>query len=521
MAQVLSAVLHHDPPPPDVPLSLQRIVQRCLAKQPSQRFQTMSDVRNALEQLSTRPVDLQASIAVLPFSTMSSDKEDEYFSDGLSEEIINTLAQIPGLNVTARTSSFAFRGKEQDIRKIAETLNVRTILEGSVRRAGSRIRVTAQLINAVNGYHLWSERYDRQLADVFAIQDEIAQAIAVALKVKLYPEPVERRRHTPSVPAYESFLKARYFIRKARPQSLALGKECLDRAVALDPDFALAHSELAMYFSHLASLHLMPASEALVDARAAAQRALELDPSLAEAHAAVAVLAAFLDYNWEGAGRHFQQAIAHDPVPASVSHYYGFFYLLPLGRISEAINELQRALIEDPLNVQCRTQLAVLYWTVDRTEEAARQFRQALELDENFWLALLVEGLWHAQERRIDDAAALAEKAYSVAPKNTGSIALLAAAVRLQGDKHRSEHLLSELGDGEVYGAPLGFLIYYTALLEIDQAADWAEKAIEQRDPNIIPATCGPNRKLFESAGRWPALARKMNLPETITGQRA
>ncbi|MDQ2924074.1 MAG: protein kinase, partial [Acidobacteriota bacterium] len=370
MAQVLSAVLHDDPPLLDASASLQRIVKRCLAKQPAQRFQTMNEVRTALEQLAVTSVEAQPSIAVLPFATMSSDKEDEYFSDGLTEEIINALAQIPGLNVTARTSSFAFRGKEQDIRKIAGTLDVGTILEGSVRRAGSRIRVTAQLINAVNGYHLWSERYDRQMADVFAIQDEIAQAIAVALKVKLSPEPAARRRHTPSLPAYESFLKARYFLRKATPQSMSLGKESLDGAIALDPDFALAHSELGMYFLHLASLGLMPACEALPRARAAAQRALQLDPALPEAHAGIAAAAVFLDYNWEEAGRHFQSAVARDPAPASVRHYYGFFYLLPLGRVREGTDELERALNDDPLNVQCRTQLAVLYWTAGRTGEA-------------------------------------------------------------------------------------------------------------------------------------------------------
>ena len=197
VAQVLCAILQGDPPRLDAPAPLERIVRRCLAKPPVQRFQNIAEVRTALEQIFATPTEPQPSIAVLPFSTMSANKEDEYFSDGLTEEIINTVAQIPGLSVTARTSSFAFRGKEQDIRKIAEMLDVRTILEGSVRRAGSRIRVTAQLIDAANGYHLWSERYDREMADVFAIQDEIAQAIAMALKLKLSPPPAGVRRHTP------------------------------------------------------------------------------------------------------------------------------------------------------------------------------------------------------------------------------------------------------------------------------------------------------------------------------------
>jgi serine/threonine-protein kinase len=180
-AQVLSAVLCQEPGPLQAEPALERIVRRCLAKNPVERFQSMSEVRRALEGVLSKSVEHQPSVAVLPFSIISADKEDEYFSDGLAEEIINALAHIRGLNVTARTSSFSFRGKDLDIRKVAEILGARTILEGSVRRAGNRIRVTAQLIDAASGYHLWSERYDREMADVFAIQDEIAEAIASAL----------------------------------------------------------------------------------------------------------------------------------------------------------------------------------------------------------------------------------------------------------------------------------------------------------------------------------------------------
>ena len=174
IAQILAAVLHQDPPPLQTASELQKIVMRCLRKRPSERFQTMSEVRAALEGILTKPASSEPSIAVLPFVNLSADKENEYFSDGLAEEIINALTRIPGLKVTARTSAFAFRGKEQDVRRIAEALDVGTILEGSVRRAGNRIRVSAQLINAADGYHLWSDRYDGELADVFAVQDEIA-----------------------------------------------------------------------------------------------------------------------------------------------------------------------------------------------------------------------------------------------------------------------------------------------------------------------------------------------------------
>src|SRR5579862_445424 len=209
----IADVIHKEPEPLQAAPDLVRIVTRCLRKLPAERYGSVAELRMALEsaRLSTPQADLP-SIAVLPFANMSADKEQEYFSDGLAEEILNLLAKIPALKVIARTSSFAFRGKEQDITKIAETLRVRSILEGSVRRSGNRIRVTAQLIDATDGAHLWSERYDRQLTDVFEVQDEIAAAISGALQLKLVPQPTAAERYKPSVPAYEAYLKGRHHL---------------------------------------------------------------------------------------------------------------------------------------------------------------------------------------------------------------------------------------------------------------------------------------------------------------------
>ena len=263
---VLSAVLRDHPEPlgPAVPPALVAIITRCLRKNPEERFQYMREVRSALEalrapsqQFLSAPVAVQpscpdASIAVLPFANLSADKENEYFSDGLSEEIINALTHVPGLKVTARTSAFAFRGEKQDIRKIAETLNVRTILDGSVRRAGNRIRVSAQLINAADGYHLWSERYDRGMEDVFAVQDEISAAIAEALKLEFSCEVAAIRPHTPNLPAYEALLKGRHALSKLTPEGLATSRQFFEQAIGLDPQFALAYVGLGSYFFVLA-----------------------------------------------------------------------------------------------------------------------------------------------------------------------------------------------------------------------------------------------------------------------------
>jgi serine/threonine protein kinase len=206
----MAAILHKEPAPLDVPPALQRIVKRCLAKLPSERYQTMAEIRTALESVSRKSEEILPSVAVLPFANLSGDADDEYFSDGLAEEIINALTQISGLKVIARTSAFAFKGKNEDIRKIAQALGVTNVLEGSVRRAGSRLRVIAQLIHAVDGAHLWSQRYDRELTDVFGVQDEIAAAIVGTLRVKLTRRPAAARTHEPSLRAYEALLKARH-----------------------------------------------------------------------------------------------------------------------------------------------------------------------------------------------------------------------------------------------------------------------------------------------------------------------
>jgi serine/threonine protein kinase len=234
IADVLSAVIRDEPAPLDSPASA--VVTRCLAKRAAERYQSMAELKSALSAVTLKPVASQTpSIAVLPFVNMSHDPDSDYFSDGLAEEIINLLAHMPGLKVIARTSSFAFRGKEQDITKIAEALRVNTILEGSVRRSGNRVRVTAQLIAAEDGSHLFSERYERDMADVFAMQDEIAAAVTAALRIKLSVQPAAARPYTPSLPAYEAVLKARHLFQQLTPDSMAKGRAYLTQAIALDP----------------------------------------------------------------------------------------------------------------------------------------------------------------------------------------------------------------------------------------------------------------------------------------------
>src|ERR1700680_4197548 len=247
---VIAAVLHEQPKAASgvkdgVPMDFDRIVARCLEKDPARRFASMQEVKGALQRAVVSQ-DARASIAVLPFANLSADRENEYFGDGLAEEIINALTQVSGLRVIARTSAFAFKGKQEDVRRIAEALGVANILEGSVRKAGNRIRVIAQLIIAADGSHLWSERYDREMTDVFAVQDEIAQAIAAALEVKLAPKPADIRHHTPKLPAFEAFLRGRHHLFKLTPDSWTRARERFAEAMALDPFYAEPHADSAL-----------------------------------------------------------------------------------------------------------------------------------------------------------------------------------------------------------------------------------------------------------------------------------
>jgi len=373
---IMAAIVRDEPRPLKVLPELERIVARCLRKSPAERFQTMGEVRAALERISVKKEEQQPSIAVLPFSNMSADKENEYFSDGLAEEILNSLVRIPGLKVTARTSSFAFRGKEQDIRGIAEALDVKTILEGSVRKAGNRVRVTAQLINAADGYHLWSERYDRELTDVFAVQDEIAAAIAGALKLKLSGAGTPVHRHTPSLPAYEAYLKGLHCLLKANPEGWAQGREFFQQAVALDPQYAEPHTQLAQHYMLLWANGVRPAHEMVPLIRVEAQKAVDLFDDAA--HAQLAAVAAAYDYDWKEAERRFQLAIGDSQPPPEMSINYAMFILVPSGRLQEAVSLLEKAVALDPLHIPLRYCLAVCLTSAEMYDGALESSCQAL-----------------------------------------------------------------------------------------------------------------------------------------------
>jgi TolB-like protein/tRNA A-37 threonylcarbamoyl transferase component Bud32 len=512
-ATVLSAVLRDDPAPLQAPAELQRIVVKCLAKQPGNRFQRMEELRAALERVSGKPVDPRPSIAVLPFANMSGDKEQDYFTDGMAEEVINALAQVQGLKVIARTSAFAFKGKNEDVRKIAEQLGVTNVLEGSVRRAGNRLRITAQLIHAADGTHLWSQRYDRDMTDIFAVQDEISQAISEALQLKLAPALVPRRM--PTLPAYEAYLKYRHYQWRFTPEASRRSRECLEQALALDPGFALPYVGLADHYLALASVGGMPAREAMPQARDLARRALELDPDLPEAHAMLGIVAGHYELDWREAERRFRLAMAREPISCHLRLWYALFFLFSIGRAEEARWEIELVLKEDPLSQMWHWALSEVLRGIGRNDEALSAGRKAVEIDPQFWAGWMWLGLLQAIQGRTGESRNCAEKATAGAPWSPYCIGLMAGVLTNTGETEKAEELLANLRR-DAYGGPAGLANYHLVLGEFDHALEWAGKAVEQRFPTIIIMLMRAYAPLFRELAGWSALLKKMGMPELL-----
>ena len=513
-AQVISAVLRDAPSEFVAPLHLERIVRRCLAKQPHDRFQTMRELKTALDETSATAVDQQSSIAVLSFENMSGDKENEYFSDGLAEEIINALTRIRGLRVIARTSAFAFKGKHEDIRRIAGTLGVTHVLEGSVRKAGTRIRVMAQLITAADGSHLWSERYDKELADVFAVQDEIAAVITSALQVTLSPLSISPRRHTPSLPAYDHYLRALHVAEGRTPQAMSQAREHFERAIALDPQFALAHADFGHLFHQLAVYGVMSPVDAVPLMRNEARQAMEIDASLPEGHAVLGTAAMF-DYDWHECERQFQLAMAHGATPSRVHRYYAHYCLLPTGRASEAVQHYQLGLSEDPLNLMVRAEFAICLRAAGRIADCDYELKRLMEIDETFWFPYFVLGVNLALDGQFEESLRISERAFHLAPWFKPIVGFRAAMLKRAGQGDEAETLIEDLRPLHQWGDPVGRAIFHLVSGELDATAEWAEKAIVERQPAVL-FFLNAHATALQSTPHWARLMRMMNLPPAV-----
>ncbi len=529
---VVYFILHEEPAPlslvrQDVPPEFARIVDRALTKGRQERYRTvgqlLEDLKSVREQIEAGAMtegriaqQPRTSIAVLPFANMSGDPDNEYFSDGLAEELINALTHVGDLRVVARTSAFSFKGKDTDIREIGRKLNVATVLEGSVRSAGDRLRITAQLINVADGYHLWSERYDCVMADVFAIQDEVALQIVDKLKVELLGGERARlvERHTDDLKAYELYLKGAYFTARATREDLYKGIEYFSRAVGRDPSYARACAGLAQAHGRLGLYFYVPECEALPRARAAAQRALEINPGLAEAHATLGLVRLLFDWDWDGAETILKHAIDLNP-NSSWTLGVGSGYAMVKARFDEAIGLLQRAAGLDPLSVMTIVQLGLWQLRAGRSQLARQQFLKALEVAPDHPYPHWLLGQVHAAESRYDEAIGEIEHADRLSHGFPPIVAALGCAYALSsrtGDAREVLERLSEGVESGEYVRPYLVAKVHAALGEIDRAFEWLEKAYTARDSSLVQLLTDESVDPLRSDPRFDELLRRMDL---------
>jgi TolB-like protein/Tfp pilus assembly protein PilF len=529
-AALISSILRDEPAPigrTGVPAALERVVMRCLAKKPEDRYSRLRDLHAEIrachseiasqtgrELLAASPraaagptgEPATPSLAVLPFTDMSPDKDQDYFCEGMAEEIINALAHVDGLQVAARTSAFSFKGRAENVRRIGDELKVGLVLEGSIRKAGSRLRVTAQLVNVADGYQLWSEKYDRELADVFAVQDEITAAIVEALKAKLGMRatgPAMARRDSPSVEVYELYLRGRYHWSTREKSGLQTAMACFAQAIERDPAFARAHAGLADCYSILGFYGFLPPKELIANAKACARKALDLDDRQADAYAALGYLTSFFDWNPEASFALFERALELDP-RASLAECWYATSLAWAGRFKAALDHAQRAQAIDPLSplAHCAAGLALL---CDAQEDAAvSELDRALAIDPDFLFGLFLYG--SAQSLRGEHVAALAafSNAAELTSRATFHVGCLAWASARAGRLSEADAILRELEERSASEHVSGMGLVAASVHKPERALTWLSWALERRDPVLFMA-CSPNRfRGFDSLRAHP-----------------
>ena len=512
----------------DVPQALESIVAKSIRKNQSERYQHLTEMlielRSLSEQIKTDTASklmprekAQPSIAVLPFANLSADPENEYFSDGMSEEIINALTRVNDLRVVARTSAFAFKGKNEDIREIGRKLHVDHVLEGSVRKSGNRLRITAQLIKIADGYHLWSERFDRAMDDVFAIQDEISLAIVDKLKISLLPEDkgALAKRSTENLEAYNLLLQARYSRNKHTPESLRDSIQKLQKAIALSPHYAQAYADLALAYWYLGFMYYDDPKDVNPKAREFARKATELDPSSADGHAVLAITSIVSVWDWKGASLAFTKALELNPNSASVRIHHAF-HLLCLGRMEESIAEVRLGYSLDPLRDP--TMLGLVMLRARRLQEAHENFKKAVELEPTRFTSLWFLGHINVLEGRYDEGLPQIQKALSLSGNSSLILAGLAWSNAVAGRRSETIKALEELRERSKreYIRPFFSAKIYSALGEVDLAFEWLERAYEEHDSSLASVLTDETLAGLHQDPRFDALLRKMKLiPQT------
>jgi eukaryotic-like serine/threonine-protein kinase len=512
------------PPPvraarPELPQSLDRVLARALAKSPDERYASMDEFLRALDasalaRLSTARA-APRTIAVLPFVNASPDAENEYLSDGITDELIDALAKVEGLRVASRTSVFALKGKAQDVRSIGALLGASVVLEGTVRKAGERLRITAQLTSADDGQTLWSQRYDRTLEDVFVIQDEIANTIVTTLRATTFAslESPAAKRHTESVRAHALYLRGRHAWNKRTQEGVNEAIDYFQQAITEDPRYALAYTGLADSFALLLDYRSVPVMEGHERAKSYARKALELDESLAEAHTSLAWSLFIYDWDWEAAEREFRRAIELDPRYAT-AHQWHAFLLAARNRLDEALLEGHVAQELDPASVSIRRTLGWLYVYARRYDQANYHLARAIEMNPDAEETYRVLGFSQAMQEEYAEAERVLREAITLRGAGPYSIATLGFVLGRSGQNHEARELLRSLEARleKGYVSPVAFATIYLGLDDRENALEWTERAMEERRGWLAYLRVNPIFDPLRGMPGFDALIAKMRL---------
>jgi serine/threonine-protein kinase len=516
---------------PEVPEAIERVIEGALRKKPLDRYasaaQMLADlgVGPAAAGVPLHPSQLASSsgtishstaVAVLPLQNLSADPENEYFSDGLTEELISALGRAARLRVVSRSSAFAFKGKVDDVRKIGEQLGVDVVLEGGVRRSGQRIRVTLQLTNVANGYQLWSDRYDREMIDIFDLQDEISETVVVALKAQLGADISQARisRFTENVDAYELYLKGRYNWNQKTPESIQLAFQYFQQALEIDPNFAMAHSGLADFYSLMASLWIMPAQHAWPLAKEAALRAMALNDRLANPHISLALVLQFYEWDWAEAEKEMRIGVSLRPQLGDSYVSYAYF-LMTQGRLRMALEKVRVGLQYDPMSLPLRTTEAMILTYLGEHDASITLARQALDSAPYFIELYYVLGVAYMGAGRPTHAVQILEKGADMTRRMPLLLGWLGAAYIQAGDMAAAEAVLQELLEQakQSFSVPLPLAVLYIAMGRKDEAFDWLNRAADGRDTILCYIQSMPTFDPLRDDPRYEQLIERMGFP--------
>jgi len=458
------------------------------------------------------------SLIVLPLENLSGDKDQDYFADGMTDDLIANLAKIRSLRVISRSTAMAYKGTRKPLSEIAKELNVDAVVEGTVLRVGNRIRITAELVQVSTDQHLWADTYESQMEDVLALQNRVSSAIVNEIRINLTPEDQERLSKTPAVApeAYENYLKGRYYWNKRSDENLTKAIGYFEQATHQDPQYALAYAGLSDCYAIISAeiFGTMPAAEAAPKAKAAALRSLQIDPTMAEAETSLATVKFNYDWDWSGAADGFQQAIQHNPSYATAYQRYSL-YLSAMGRSEDSFEQINKARELDPLSISINFSLGWRLYMARQYDRAIQQLRNTLEMDPSYELPHLVLGMSYAQKGDFQAAIPEIRQAVELSHGTPLMVSALANAYARSGNKAEAEKIVAELAKASTkqYVSPYYFAVAYAGLGQTETALDWLEKAYSDRSNGLVFLKVEPALDVLRREPRFLALQRKMNFP--------